>query len=65
MIDSIFVKQKAMKLGADICKIAAVDRFKDAPKGFHPRDIYPECQSVVVFLSATVLMPLFPYIRKR
>lgn len=54
-----------MKLGADICKIAAVDRFKDAPKGFHPRDIYPECQSVVVFLSATVLMPLFPYIRKR
>ena len=51
MIDSIFVKQKAMKLGADICNIAGVDRFKDAPKGFHPQDIYPECQSVVVFLS--------------
>jgi epoxyqueuosine reductase len=58
LIDSIFVKQKAVKLGADICNIAAVDRFKDAPTGFHPQDIYPECQSVVVFLSHFPLSPL-------
>ncbi len=51
MVDSEFVKQKAVALGADICNIASVDRFKDAPQGFHPRDIFPECRSVVVFLS--------------
>jgi len=51
MRDSVFVKQAAIKLGADQCNIAPVNRFKDAPEGFHPRDIFPECQSVVVFLS--------------
>jgi len=51
MIDSEFVKQKAVALGADICNIVSESRFKDAPQGFHPTDIFPECQSVVVFLS--------------
>jgi epoxyqueuosine reductase len=37
------------KLGADVCGIANIDRFADAPAGFHPRDIYPGCQSVIVF----------------
>ena len=37
--------------GADICGIATVDRFADAPEGFHPCDIYADCRSVVVFAS--------------
>jgi epoxyqueuosine reductase QueG len=51
MIDSAVVKEKALRLGADLCNIASVDRFADAPEGFGPRDIFPDCQSVVVFLS--------------
>ncbi len=50
-MDSDFVKQKTVQLGADICNIAPVSRFKDAPEGFHPNDIFPDCKSVVVFLS--------------
>ena len=41
MIDSKAIKEKARRLGADICGIAPVDRFEDAPKGFHPFHIYP------------------------
>ena len=37
------------KLGADVCGFAGVDLFAGAPAGFHPRDIYPECRTVVVF----------------
>lgn len=51
MFNSLFVKLKTLKLGADLCKIAPVSRFKNAPPGFHPRDIYPDCSSVIVFLS--------------
>lgn len=35
--------------GAHVCGFADIDRFGDAPKGYHPRDIYAECESVVVF----------------
>jgi len=51
MIDSQTVKEKARRQGADICGIASVDRFADAPKGFHPCDIYRGCKSVVVLAS--------------
>jgi epoxyqueuosine reductase QueG len=43
------IKSAALELGADICGIAPVDRFSSAPKGFHPRDIYSDCRSVLVF----------------
>lgn len=36
-------------LGADLCGIAQMARFVDAPAGFHPTDIYPACRSVIVF----------------
>ncbi len=36
-------------MGADLCGIASVDRFKDAPKGFHPTDVMPTCRSVISF----------------
>jgi len=51
MIDSVLVKEKVLRLGADLCHIAPAERFNEAPKGFGPRDIFPDCRSVVVFLS--------------
>ncbi|MDR0311786.1 MAG: epoxyqueuosine reductase [Acidobacteriota bacterium] len=43
------IKQILYDLGADLCGIASIDRFDDAPEGFHPRDALPSCKSVVVF----------------
>src|SRR4030043_53854 len=51
MINSQWIKTRAMQEGADLCGITPVARFADAPKGFHPRDIYPECKSVIIFAS--------------
>jgi len=36
-------------MGADLCGIASIDRFDQAPHGFHPCDVLPTCKSVVVF----------------
>ncbi len=60
------VKKAAMELGADLCGIASVDRFEGAPEGFHPRDVLPECKSVIVlaksFLAGTLKSPqTIPY----
>ena len=49
MINSNVIKEKILQKGANICGIAAVARFTDAPKGFHPCDIYPDNKSVIVF----------------
>lgn len=43
------LKQLAYDLGADLCGIAGIDRFDDAPQGYHPLDVLPTCQSVIVF----------------
>ncbi len=45
------VKKRIFQYGADICGFAPVTRFMDAPKGFHPCDIYPNCRSIIVFAS--------------
>lgn len=42
------IKRQARELGADLCGIASIERFADAPPGFHPTDIIKECKSVVV-----------------
>ncbi len=42
------LKKLAKKLGADLCGLAPADRFTDAPRGFHPRDIFPEVKTVFV-----------------
>lgn len=42
------VKTLAAGFGADLCGIAPIDRFDDAPAGFHPADILPAARSVVV-----------------
>jgi epoxyqueuosine reductase len=44
------IKNLSLSLGAEKCGIASVDRFKKAPDGFHPNDIYAGCKSVIVFL---------------
>lgn len=51
MINSKIIKKRAIQEGADICGIAPVARFANAPKGFHPCDIYVDCKSVIVFAS--------------
>jgi epoxyqueuosine reductase QueG len=50
MITANELKKYALSLGAEKCGIASVDRFDEAPKGFHPSDVFPNCKSVVVFL---------------
>lgn len=49
MINSSEIKKFIYGLGADICGIAPVERFNNAPEGFHPKDIFSDCKSVVVF----------------
>ena len=48
----------AYNLGADLCNIASIERFTQSPKGYHPRDILSECESVIVlairFLKSTL-----------
>lgn len=60
------VKNVILELGSDLCGIAGVDRFVDAPQGFHPRDVLPSASSVIVFakkfLSSTLQSPsTIPY----
>ncbi len=43
------IKNAAYRSGADICGIASVDRFAEAPAGFHPTDIFRDTKSVIVF----------------
>jgi epoxyqueuosine reductase len=48
MITSHTIKKIARHCGADLCGIAPAERFKDAPKGFRPSDIFKQASSVVV-----------------
>lgn len=43
------IKELILNLGADVCGVANIDRFSETPVGFHPKDIFPDCQSVIVF----------------
>ena len=49
MINKEIIREKILDLGADLCGFAPIDRFNKAPQGFHPKDIYKECKTVVVF----------------
>lgn len=48
-MNSKTIKSITEELGADLCGIASIDRFQDAPPGFNPSDIYSRCESVIVF----------------
>ncbi|MFA5309005.1 MAG: hypothetical protein WC370_05895 [Dehalococcoidales bacterium] len=41
------IKERAQKIGMDMCGIAPVSRFDGAPKGTNPTDFLPGCKSVV------------------
>lgn len=59
MISTNEVKELAFQLGADLCGIASIDRFYDAPKGFHPADVYRGTKSVISIACRIPEMPLF------
>lgn len=48
-MNSTEIKKIMIDLGADLCGIAGVDRFADAPEGFHPLDVLPTCKSIISF----------------
>lgn len=58
-MQSANVKETATALGVDLCGIASIGRFEDAPEGFHPRDVLPECQSVIVLVCRFLKSTLF------
>lgn len=43
------IRALALSLGADVCGVAAINRFAGAPEGFSPADVYPACRSVIAF----------------
>ncbi len=49
MITKEKTKEIMFSLGADLCGIAGMDRFVDAPRGYHPLDVLPSCKSVISF----------------
>ena len=42
-----YIKEAALRLGADVCGTGHIDRFEDAPEGFSPRDLFDRCRSVI------------------
>jgi epoxyqueuosine reductase QueG len=46
------IKLKAKELGAEAVGVSDISRFINAPKGFHPQDIYKSCKSVIVLLKS-------------
>ena len=42
-----YIKNVALQYGADVCGIGSIDRFKNAPKGFSPLDLFDKCKSVI------------------
>lgn len=65
VIGAKVIKQIAASLGAELCGIAPVARFEEAPAHWRPETIYPDCRSVIVFarpvpaatLNAASLIP--------
>jgi epoxyqueuosine reductase QueG len=48
-MNKIKIKNIVKDLGADLCGIASIERFQDAPSGFNPSEIYLQCKSIIVF----------------
>ena len=64
------VKSLLYALGAELCGIAGIERFADAPEGFHPRDVMPACRSAIAFacrfpVGALQCVSHVPYTRVR
>ena len=46
------IREVVLSYGADLCGFANIDRFDNAPEGFKPTDIYPDCKTVISFAVA-------------
>lgn len=69
-MNSTEVKKIMYSLGADLCGIAGIDRFDDAPEGYHPLDVLPSCKSVISFgcrfpAGTLICKTAVPYTRVR
>ena len=69
-MDSKKVKEIMYSLGADLCGIADISRFSNAPQGYHPLDILPTCKSVIAFgcrfpVGTLICKTPIPYTRVR
>ncbi len=53
------IRQLALDRGAALFGVAPVERFSEAPKGFHPQDIYAKTRSVIVFAVALPTEAMF------
>jgi epoxyqueuosine reductase len=49
MISKEKIKEIVLSKGVDLFGVASVERFENAPKGFHPKDIYAKAKTVIVF----------------
>ena len=49
MISKETIREIAFQNGADLFGIASIKRFKNAPAGFHPKDVYLKTESVIAF----------------
>lgn len=49
MITASEIKKMIREYDADLCGIASIKSFDEAPKGYHPCDVLPSCKSVIVF----------------
>jgi epoxyqueuosine reductase QueG len=54
------LKSLALKSGVDLCGIAPVERFRGAPEGYRPTDIYPSAKSVLVIAKRVPRAALLP-----
>jgi epoxyqueuosine reductase QueG len=43
------IRNLILSLDADVCGFTRTDRFADAPQGYKPTDISPDCRSVISF----------------
>ena len=41
------VKRRALEMGADVVGIGSIDRWADAPLQMDPKQIMPECKSII------------------
>jgi epoxyqueuosine reductase len=59
MVKSDQVKKILVAMKVDLCGVASIDRFSDAPAGFHPKDIFNGCNSVVAYAIKAPAEALF------
>jgi len=59
MISKEEIGEILFEKGVDLFGIASVERFEEAPEGFHPKDIYSKTNSVFVFAIKLPSEPLF------